>query len=188
MSLSIIRRLGLFMFAMMSCSASAEEVVVDFEATEVGKPLAVYSERGVSFELAHAPKKSKAKGRVMFFPHLGDEHKGILNAMADEAIPLRVKLPKPAAKATLKLWGSTTSAARVEAFDRNGELLAKDELKQVPVRQSPEQPVPYFTLSLEGSGIVAIEVSGAQPGGFVAIDELRIVYEETDESVAKSAP
>ena len=167
---------------------SAEEVVVDFEAAEIGKPVAAYTENGVGFQLAYEPRKSKAKGRVMFFPHLGDDHKGILNAMADEAIPLRIKLARPATSVTLTLWGSTTSAALVEAFDREGKLLAKDELEQVPVRRVPEEQVPYFTLCLEGPGIVAVDVSGSQPGGFVAVDTVRVNYENSGPSVPQSAP
>jgi hypothetical protein len=154
----------------------AQEVIVDFESAEIGKPMTSYTEREVAFELAHAPRKSKAKGRVMFFPHLGDNHKGIINAMADESIPLNIKLPKPATKVVLGLWGSTTSAALVEAFDSTGKLVAKDELKQVPVRTRPEEHVPYFTMSVESPNITSIQVSGAQPGGFVAVDELQITY------------
>ena len=38
--------------------------------------------------LSRQPAKSKAAGRVMFFPHLKTDRKGILNAMADESIPV----------------------------------------------------------------------------------------------------
>ena len=189
--MSHLRRMLFLTFCMIAVGTphgSAEEVMLDFEASEVGKPVAAYTEKDVGFQLAYEPKKSKAKGRIMFFPHLGDDHKGILNAMADEAIPLRITLPRPATRVTLVLWGSTTSAALAEAFDRDERLLARDELDQVPVRQSPEEDVPYFRLSLEGSGIVTIDVSGSKPGGFVAVDEIRITYEEPDPSVPQSAP
>lgn len=174
-----VRLLTVIVISMLSLRASAEETTINFENVEIGKPLPNYVEQDVRFELAHAPKKSAAKGRIMFFPHLGDDHKGILNAMADEAIPLRISFPRPAAKAALTLWGSTTSAAVAEAFSSEGKLVARAELKQVPVRKSPEEHVPYFVLSLESPGMTTIEVSGSQPGGFIAVDEIHIFYEET---------
>ena len=45
----------------------------------------------------------------MFFPHLKTERTGILNAMADEPIPVEVRFPKPASSVTLVLWGSIGS-------------------------------------------------------------------------------
>ncbi len=172
--------IGLASATSLDDSLTAGELVIDFESAEIGKPTQIYTAQDVVFELAHEPKKSKAKGRVMFFPHSGDDHKGILNAMADEAIPLRIKLPKPATKAVLTLWGSTTSAAVIEAFDRDGNLLKQDQRDQVPVRKSPEEQVPYFTVTIESSGIASLQISGAQPGGYVALDELRLVFEESN--------
>ena len=51
-----------------------------------GKPMPKYTDRGVEFALSHPPTRSRAAGRVMFFPHLKTPHKGILNAMANEFV------------------------------------------------------------------------------------------------------
>ncbi|MEZ6134585.1 MAG: hypothetical protein R3C53_06725 [Pirellulaceae bacterium] len=154
----------------------AEENLIDFESAEIGKPTVQWEDKGVVFELAHAPTKSKAKGRVMFFPHLGTQRKGILNAMANEAIPVRVTFPRPAETVKLTLWGSTTSAALVEAFDAEGNLIAQAGLDQVPVRKRPEEHIPFFDLSVSAKHIAYLHISGSQPGGFVAVDELRWSY------------
>jgi hypothetical protein len=172
-----LRLLIVCILSMPCYHSTAEEIVIDFENCEIGKPVLLYADQDVVFDLSHAPKKSRAKGRLMFFPHLGDDRKGILNAMADEAIPLRIKLPRPASQASLRLWGSTTSSALVEAFDQQGNLLTQAMLAHVPVRQSPEEQVPYFRLTVASSGISTIHVSGSQPGGFIALEEIRIVIE-----------
>lgn len=156
----------------------AEDIVLDFESATVGKPVSNWTEKSVVFDLAHGPKKNKAKGRVMFFPHLGTDRKGILNAMAEEAIPLRVTFDKPIDRATLTLWGSTTSATIVDAFDAEGKLVDKDELDRVPGRKSPEDLIPFFQLTVESSKIATIQVSGSTPGGFVAVDEIRFRYSD----------
>ncbi len=158
-----------------ACSpiAGAQDAVIDFESAQIGKPTPTWSDQGVTFELAHQPKKSKAVGRISFFPHLGTNRKGIVNAMAGEAIPVRAKFETPVKKVHLILWGSTTSSALVEAFDVEGKRIAKDGLEHVPVRKQPEDHVPFFELAVEGEGIAYIEISGSQPGGFVAIDEIR---------------
>ena len=80
--------------------------IITFDKAETGKPMASYTDRGVVFALSHPPTKSHATGRVIFFPHLKTPRKGILNAMANESIPVEVRFPKPAASATLVLWGS----------------------------------------------------------------------------------
>ena len=152
--------------------AIAEETIIDFESAEVGKPIPQWIEKGVVFELAHAPTKSKAKGRVMFFPHLGTERKGILSAMADESIPVRVTFPRPVNHVKLVLWASTTSSALVEAFDAEGKLVAKESLDKVPVRKSPEEQVPFFDMAISAERIAFLHISGSRPGGFLAIDEL----------------
>ncbi len=158
--------------------AVAEETVIDFESAEIGKPIPQWTEKDVVFDLAHAPTKSKAKGRVMFFPHLGTERKGILGAMADESIPVRVAFPRAVNQVKLVLWGSTTSSALVEAFDAEGKLVAKDALENVPVRKSPEERVPFFELAVSAERIAYLQISGSQPGGFLAIDELRWSFSE----------
>lgn len=166
-SFAVLIALSVFAYAF------AEETVIDFESAEVGKPTPQWTEKDVVFELAHGPTKSKAKGRVMFFPHLGTDRKGILAAMADESIPVRVTFPRPVNHVTLVLWGSTTSSALVEAFDAEGKLVAKDALDSVPVRKNPEEQVPFFEMAVSAERIAYLEISGSRPGGFLAIDELR---------------
>jgi hypothetical protein len=153
--------------------AFAQDRVIDFESVQVGKPAPTWSDQGITFGLAHQPKKSKAVGRISFFPHLGTNRKGIVNAMANEAIPLRAAFEQPVRKVQLVLWGSTTSSALVEAFDADGKRIAKDGLEHVPVRKKPEEHVPFFELAVEGDGITYIEISGSQPGGFIAVDGIR---------------
>ena len=48
------------------------EVVITFDKVETGKPVASYTDKahGIVFAPAHQPTRSKAAGRVMFFPHL----------------------------------------------------------------------------------------------------------------------
>ena len=167
------------LIALCRC-VSAQELAIDFESTTVGKPMPTWSEIGVTFELANKPKKSKAIGRIMFFPHIGTGRKGIVNAMANEAIPVRAQFSKPVKKVSLVLWGSTDSAAHVEAFDAQGKLLVEDSLKKVPVRKSPEEQVPFFELTVEAKGIDHLHISGSQPGGFIVIDEMRWTELETN--------
>ena len=164
----------LFSALLFGHSVIAQDTIIDFESTTIGKPIPTWSDQGVTFGLAYQPKKSKAVGRISFFPHIGTNRKGIVNAMANEAIPIRATFEKPVKKVQLVLWGSTTSAALVEAFDVDGKQIAKDGLEQVPVRKTPEERVPFFELAVEGESIAYIEISGAQPGGFVAVDEIRI--------------
>jgi hypothetical protein len=158
--------------------AFAQDSVIDFESVQIGKPMPTWSDQGVTFGLAHQPKKSNAVGRITFFPHLGTNRKGIVNAMANEAIPVRATFENPVKKVQLVLWGSTTSSALVEAFGVDGTRIAKDGIENVPVRKQPEDHVPFFTLAVEGEGIAYIEISGSQPGGFVAVDEIRWVQVE----------
>ncbi len=151
----------------------AQDSSIDFESAPIGKPMPIWSDQGVSFGLAHLPKKSKAVGRISFFPHLGTNRKGIVNAMANEAIPVRATFEKPVKRVQLVLWGSTTSSALLEAFDVDGNRIAQDGIEHVPVRKKPEEHVPFFELAVKGDGIAYIEITGAQPGGFVAVDEIR---------------
>src|SRR5579885_2653655 len=87
------------------------EVVITFDKAETGKPVASYTDQRVEFALARRPEKSRATGRVMFFPHLKTDRKGILNALANESIPVEIRFPKPVSGVTLVLWGSVGSAA-----------------------------------------------------------------------------
>ena len=152
------------------------EVIVDFEKAEIGTPLPKWEEKGVTFELAGPLKRTPAaKPRVMFFPHLATGHKGILNAMAtDQAVPLEMTLPGAGASSvTLVLWGSTGCPAVVEAFDRDGKLLDQKSFAAVPGRHAPDEPVPFFTVTLKGAAIASVHLSGPRNGEFLAADELR---------------
>ena len=154
-------------------AAADRPVIITFDKVETGKPMPSYTDRGVVFALARPPSKSKAIGRVMFFPHLMTQRKGILNAMANEAIPVEVRFPKPVSRVTLVLWGSIGSAALVQAYDKDGKVVDKASRDKVPERTGPEQPVPSFELTVKGSAITHIRFSGAPPGGYLVCDEVR---------------
>ena len=158
-------------------SARAEEIVIDFEQAEVGKPVPTWTEKGVVFNLAGPLTQSKATGRIMFFPHLATNHKGILNAMATEqAIPVQATFPGSASTVTVVFWGSTGCPALLEALDKNGQVVDKALVTAVPGRKAPADPVPFLTLTVkapEGSAIAAIRFSGPRNGEFLAADEIR---------------
>ena len=158
-------------------SARAEEIVIDFEQAEVGKPVPTWTEKGVVFNLAGPLTQSKATGRIMFFPHLATNHKGILNAMATEqAIPVQATIPGSASTVTVVFWGSTGCPALLEALDKNGQVVDKASVTAVPGRKAPADPVPFLTLTVkapEGSAIAAIRFSGPRNGEFLAADEIR---------------
>ncbi len=166
---------GLFLFALGAAVASAEEeVVVDFETATVGKPLPSWTEQGVTFALAGPPRTSKAVGRVMFFPHLASNRKGLVNAMANEqAVPVRATFPKPVTAVTVVFWASTGCPAKLTAFDRNGNVVDTASLPAAPARQAPGDPVPTFELRVQGPAIGHIEISGPRNGEFLAADEIR---------------
>src|SRR5690349_17879944 len=124
-------------------------VVITFDAVETGKPMPKYTDRGAEFALAHAPTRSRAAGRVMFFPHLKTPRKGILNAMANESIPVEIRFPKPVSSVTLVLWGSIGSAALVEAYDKDGKVVDRASRDKVPERTGPGQPIPSFELAVK---------------------------------------
>ena len=171
-----MNRIRLLLAALLAVSvvrAIAEETVIDFEQAEIGKPVTNWVEKGVIFTLAHQPKKTKAAGRVMFFPHLATNHKGILCAMADEQIPVQATFQKMASSVTLVFWGSTGCPALLEAFDKNGTLVDKASLDRVPGRTKPEDPIPMFKLSVKAPEIAYVRFSGPRTGEFLAADELR---------------
>ena len=151
--------------------------MIDFEQAEIGKPMPTWTEKGVVFNLAGALTHSKATGRIMFFPHLATNHKGILNAMATEqAIPVQATFPDSASAVTLVLWGSTGCPALLEALDKNGEVVDKASVAAVPGRKAPADPIPFLKLTVkapEGSAIAAIRFSGPRDGEFLAADEIR---------------
>ena len=134
-----------------------------------------WEDKGVVFTPAHPPTKSKAKARLMFFPHIPSGHKGILSAMADDPIPVRARFTNGCSWVTLVLWGSTGCAARLEAFDADGKLLDEASLETIPGRKAPGDPIPTFELTVKGTNIAYIEFSGPRPSEYLAADELRFV-------------
>jgi hypothetical protein len=155
----------------------AEEVVVDFEQAEIGKPKPTWTEKGVVFNLSGPLTQSKAAGRIMFFPHLATNRKGLLNAMATEqAIPVQATFPNNASTVTLVLWGSTGCPALLEALDKNGQVIDKASVAAVPGRVDPAGPIPFIELTVKApaaSAIAAIRFSGPRNGEFLAADEVR---------------
>lgn len=166
----------MFLGTLASAPLAADEVVIAFDKVETGKPMPSYTDkdRGVVFVLARKPAKSKAAGRVMFFPHLKTDRKGILNAMSNESIPVEVRFPKPVAGVTLVLWGSIGSAATVEAYDKDDKVVDTAKREKVPERTGPEQPVPSFELTVKAPAIAYVRFSGAPPGGYLVCDEVRL--------------
>jgi hypothetical protein len=170
------------LFALLITAAPrihAEEVVIDFEQAVIGKPAPEWTEKGVVFKLAGPLAHSKAQGRIMFFPHIGTDHKGILNAMATEqAIPVQATFPKSVAAVTLVMWGSTGCPALLEAMDENGVVVDKASVDAVPGRKAPNEPVPFFRLTVTGTAIAAVRFSGPRDGEFLAADEIRFTVAE----------
>ena len=165
----------MIVLAILCCPGTPADqpMVITFDAVEIGKPMPKHTEGGVEFALAHAPTRSRAVGRVMFFPHLKTPRKGILNAMAGESIPLEIRFPKPVSSVTLVLWGSVGSAALVEACDRDGKVVDRATRDKVPERTGPELPVPSFELTVKAPAIASVRFSGAPPGGYLVCDEVR---------------
>jgi hypothetical protein len=171
------RCLAVPLFAMLMTLITpvrAEEVVIDFEQAQIGKPIAEWSEKGVVFKLAGPLTHSKAAGRITFFPHLATHHKGILNAMATEqAVPVQATFPSEVSSVTLRLWGSTGCPALLEALDKNGAVVDQASVAAAPGRKSPGDPVPFFELTVKAPAIAAIRFSGPRDGEFLAADEVR---------------
>lgn len=155
-------------------AARAEEIVIDFEQAEIGKPVTTWTEKSVVLKLAGTPTQSRAAGRIMFFPHLATNRKGVLNAMATEqAIPVQATFPGSASAVTLVLWGSTGCPALLEALDENGGVIDKASVAAVPGRKAPADPVPFVELTVKAPAIAAIRFSGPRNGEFLAADEIR---------------
>lgn len=166
-----------------ACEAAAEKIVITFEQASilpdpandemVTRPES-WSDQGVDFTLARQPARSKARGRLMFFPHLPSGRQGILNAMADEQeIPVRVRFPRRASEVAIEFWASTGAAARLEAFDAHDAVVARDALDVVPSRKAPEEPIPMFTLAVRAPEIAYVEFSGPRTGEFLAAAAVR---------------
>ena len=164
--------------------AAAQPIVVDFESSipilpdDKANRLEKWEDKGVSFTLARQPKTTKAKGLLMFYPHLSTGHKGIVCAMATEPIPVRATFPKPVTSVTLIMWGSTVTPALVEAFDAEGKVVDRARLDSVPGRKAPGDPVPTFTMSVSGNRIAYVEFSGPREGEFLVADEVRFTPAE----------
>ena len=178
----MIRRFGLFIALAGAQAALAEDVVIDFEQAEIGKPVPTWADKGVVFKLAGPLTQSKATGRVMFFPHLATGRKGVLNAMPnDQGVPLKMTFPGVGASSvTLVLWGSTGCPALLEALDKNGVVVDKASVPAVPGRKAPADAIPFFQLSVkapEGSTIATIRFSGPRNGEFLAADEVRFTID-----------
>ena len=175
----MIRRFAIAFIALVGAVSAlrAEEIVIDFEQAQIGKPVPAWTEKDVVFNLAGPLTQSKATGRIMFFPHLATNHKGILNAMATEqAIPVQATFPNSASAVTLVLWGSTGCPVLLEALDKNGEVVDKASVAAVPGRKVPAEPIPFLELTVkapEASAIAAIRFSGPRNGEFLAADEIR---------------
>ena len=165
--------------SVLACTASAvraEEIVIDFEQAQIGKPVPSWTEKGVVFELSGPLTQSRAQGRIMFFPHLATDHKGLLTAMATEqAIPVRASFPMRVSSVTLVLWGSTGCPALVEALDENGAVVDQVSVTSVPGRNAPADPVPFIQMTVKAPSIAAIRFSGPRNGEFLAADEIRFV-------------
>jgi hypothetical protein len=169
MGLAILSSLGT-----LALAAPADgQGILTFDKVETGKPMPSYTDQGVVFALSRRPTTSRAAGRVMFFPHLKTPHKGILNAMANESIPVEVRFPKPVSSVTLVLWGSIGSAALSEAYDSAGKVVDRASRDKVPERAGPEQPIPSFELTVKAPAITSVRFSGAPPGGYLVCDEVR---------------
>ena len=153
------------------------EIVLTFDKATIGKPVPSWTQGAVTFSLASPPKDSRAQGRIMFFPHLKTNRKGILNAMATEqAIPVKAEILGGATSVTLVLWGTIGSRARLEAYDKEGKLLDKASLPDtVPERKSPSDPIPSFELAVKGDNIAYIHFGGAPSGGALVADEMRYI-------------
>jgi hypothetical protein len=172
-------RLGIIFILLTSARSAFGQtniMVVDFEKAEItGRWIESWEEKGVVFTPAHAPTRSKAKAKLMFFPHTPSGRKGILSAMADDPIPVRAQFPTGASSVTLVFWGSTACPARLEAFDAEGKLVDKAALDAVPVRKAPADPIPSFELMVKGTNIAYVEFSGPRAGEFLAADEVRFI-------------
>ncbi len=174
-----MRNAAALLFVLQVMAMGSEQVIVDFENVTLFLPddkanrVEKWEEKGVIFTLSHPPRKSQAKGLLMFFPHLSSGHKGIVCAMAAEPIPVRATFPKEVSSVTLALWGSTSTPAVVEAFDAEGTVVDRARLESAPGRKSPGDPIPIFTMTVSGKRIAYIEFSGPREGEYLAADEVR---------------
>ena len=165
--------LGLLAGTLVPQARAEDETIIEFNDVEVGKAIPAWTVNDVVFEPAGKLTRSKAAPRIMFFPHLMTEKKGVLSAMAAEAIPVQIRFPNGASKVTLSMWGSIGSAAILEALDKDGKVVDKASIEKVPSRASPTEPIPSFELTVKAPQISCVRFSGAQPGGYLAAEEVR---------------
>ncbi len=176
----MIGRLALFaalpiVTAIPRAMAQTNEVITFDKAEITGRWVDAWEDKGVTFSPSHAPAKSKAKARLMFFPHAPSGRKGILNAMADDPIPVRATFTHGCSSVSLSLWGSTDCAARLEAYNGEGQLVDKTVLEKIPGRKVPGEPIPTFELTVKGTNISYIEFGGPRPGEYLVAEEVRFV-------------
>ncbi len=168
--------LSFLLFAVGALSVAGAEIVIDFEQAPItGRWIESWEEKGVRFTPAHAPTKSKAQARLMFFPHSASGRKGILSAMADDPIPVKAQFPDGASSVTVVFWGSTGCTAWLEAFDQDGKLVDQATVEVIPGRKAPGEPIPTFELTVKGPAIAYIQFSGPRVGEYLAADELRFI-------------
>ncbi len=165
-----------FVISLAGRGSAQTNEVIDFEKAPItGRWVDSWEDKGVIFTPAHAPTKSKAKARLMFFPHLPSGREGILSAMADDPIPVRARFPNGSSSVTVEFWGSTGCAAQLEAYNSEGALIDKAGLDVIPGRKTPGEPIPTFQLTVKGTNIAYIEFSGPRAGEYLAADEVRFV-------------
>jgi len=169
------RILAILLLTSSPLSSSAKEpVIIDFEQVEIsGRWIESWEEKGVIFSQAKSPTRSKAQARLMFFPHIANGRKGILSAMANDPIPVKVQFPKGATSVTAVLWGSTGCAARLEAYDFEGNLVDQVVLEVVPGRKTAGDPIPTFELTVTGKVIHHVQFSGPREGEYLVADAFR---------------
>jgi hypothetical protein len=63
--------------------------------------------------------------------------------------------------------------ALLEAFDSKGNVVDRAELKVIPGRKVPGEPIPVFEVTVSAERIAYIEFSGPREGEFLAADEVR---------------
>jgi len=151
------------------------QIVVTFNDAPIGKAVPSYTKGDLTFSLASPPQHTRAQGRIMFFPHLKTNRRGVLNAMAKEQdIPVKAQIAGEASSVTLVLWGTIGCHAWLEAHDKDGKLLDRAALPDVvPQRKSPSDPIPSFELTVKGNEIAFILFGGAPNGSALVADEVR---------------
>lgn len=165
---------ALLLFQFVALAPAQTNEVITFESAQItGRWVDSWAEKGVMFTPAHAPAKTKAKSRLMFFPHSPSGRKGILSAMADDPIPVRATFSNACSSVTILFWGSTDCAARLKAYNAEGQIVDKAGLDKIPGRKAPGEPIPTFELTVKGTNIAYIEFSGPRTGEYLVAEEVR---------------